>query len=384
MSKKLFLTLVCLFSVTFAYAQKSSTETYDTPYKDIKREAAMVQVLWSKHNAFNKMKLVDILQTAYEWVAHSKKAAGWWGTGSINSGQTGHKNLLKNILKDWKDRTENAWEELKRNPDALELAHMTDRLARGDKQYFSARHGANILENVYEKNAELSTADQLAFKKDFNVMSGTSSMGSSFYVKRGATYIGKYNQVRIVTRGKAFNLYVQAKQTPIVLDLDGDGRLEASNGVWLPHQLALKDSKDAEKLVSFDMNGDGFAEMTEWVGPNDGLLITYVEGEKVSAKNLYGNEGGKYQHGYEKLSLLDMNLDRKLTGAELRTLSVWQDKNGDAKVDAGEISSLTSLGITELRLNHKNCVSHFIQNGARKAMWDWFPVTFEVKKQKLD
>jgi len=331
----------------------------------------MVRVLNGRYNAFNQLQLSEILHKAYDWVENSQKADGWWQSGTINAGATSKVNELSDILYKWMNLVDNC-------SDPLELAAMTD-LGKNDYQYMTQRHNATEVEDIYEKNTNLSYLDSLAFNEDFGSINNTSSMGTSFYVHRGSKYLGQYNQLQIVTGGQAYNLYVEAKQTPIIFDMDGDGKLEASNGQWLPHSESFNAKEAAEKLVSFDINGDGFDEMTEWVGANDGLLLVYEADKPVTAKNLFGNEGGKYQNGFEKLSLLDADKDEKLSGDELKTLSVWQDKNGNAKVEEGEVTSIADLGVTEIGTTHKGGVSYFIHNGTRKAMWDWYPVTFEKK-----
>jgi hypothetical protein len=77
--------------------------------------------------------------------------------------------------------------------------------------------------------------------------------------------------------------------TPIVFDLDGNGILDASNGVWLPHPDTW-----STNVNLFDIDCDGIKEVMEWVGPNDGLLVN-VSPQSVSeltGANLFGNGDG--------------------------------------------------------------------------------------------
>ena len=202
------------------------------------------------------------------------------------------------------------------------------------------------------------------------------------YLGRNTTVEGEWSYSKDILdltfgSGERYRIHAYADTTPIVLDLDGDGKLEASNGEWLPHKY----NQDHSKLVNFDINGDGFDELVEWVGPNDGLLITYTPGEEVSGKNLFGNALG-FTDGFERLKSFDTNNDLKLTGEELANIKEWRDANQNAKVDAGEILSLEELGITELCVLHSDMKSYFIQNGKRQVMWDWHPNFFMVKKTK--
>ncbi|BBM82427.1 hypothetical protein [Candidatus Uabimicrobium amorphum] len=161
--------------------------------------------------------------------------------------------------------------------------------------------------------------------------------------------------------------------TPLVLDMDGDKKLQASGGKWLPHRFDPK-----SKTATFDINGDHFAEFMEWVGPNDGLLVRYEKGE-MNGLNLFGDAGG-FKHGFEKLSVLDKNNDKAISGEELKGLSVWQDKNGNAKVDKGEIKSVQSLKITSISVKHRMFSSSFVQDGKTKSMWDWHPAIQIIKR----
>lgn len=172
---------------------------------------------------------------------------------------------------------------------------------------------------------------------------------------------------------KRFQLQDKLFTSPIVLDMDGDGKLQASNGNWHPHDYT------GAKVAVFDINGDGFDEVTEWVGPKDGLLLIHEEGKTINGRTLFGDADG-FTHGFEKLKAYDANNDGQLAGEELNILSIWLDKNGNAQPEAGEITAVKDLGITSIKVTHEGFASSFERNGKTQKMWDWYPTFFRVKK----
>ncbi len=123
---------------------------------------------------------------------------------------------------------------------------------------------------------------------------------------------------------------------PLVLDLDGDG-LDLSG-------LSLDGPR-------FDIDGDGFAERTGWVGPNDGLLAFDADGDgRISSiDELFGAPSAS---GFAELTAWDENADNwiDLNDSGFDDLRVWIDANGDAKTDAGELKALSELDISALSL----------------------------------
>ena len=197
-----------------------------------------------------------------------------------------------------------------------------------------------------------------------------------------------YEALQMGDEKTARQAYEKAKKTvsPIMLDLDGDGRL-GTTGV-----STAKNRADGQvgKTVTFDIDGDGKKDQIEWMKGGDGMLVDDRDGGATSAMNgngeidgkrLFGDEGGKFGNGYEKLKALDRDGDGKLTGSELEGLKVWVD-NGDASVGRGELRSLTDLGVTEISVQMKLqqnergedlMRSSFVQNGQQKVTEDvWF------------
>lgn len=262
-------------------------------------------------------------------------------------------------------------------PQSAEVYMMNTAYNNGDYYITDANDPNARRDNVVIDEYGMPMGDGSYDPTQFDVGGNTTNLVTASYNNRQWGYVnGTFNTVSITTNGRKYTLQEHFYTSPLVLDMDGDDAIQASNGKWLPHRYTRA------KMAEFDISGDGFVDITEWVGPTDGLLLVYKEGQEVSANELFGNAGG-FDHGYEKLSLFDKNGDRQISGEELSTLSVWQDSNGNAKVDKGEVASVQSLGITMISLQYDdNLVSQFVQNGKTKKVYDWYPSVFAVKKRK--
>jgi VCBS repeat-containing protein len=130
---------------------------------------------------------------------------------------------------------------------------------------------------------------------------------------------------------------ITALAPPIAVDLDGDGVEFVSNAAG----------------ISFDYNGDGFAETTAWVGADDGLLAIDKNGDgKVNngAELVFGGAGLSDLQGLA--AAYDSNGDGKLDAADVdfAKFGIWQDANSNGVTDAGEFRSLISEGIISISL----------------------------------
>jgi hypothetical protein len=112
--------------------------------------------------------------------------------------------------------------------------------------------------------------------------------------------------------------------------------------------------------VQFDLRGNGTAQQVGWVAANDGLLVRDVNHDGVinDGKELFGSgtvlaNGSTAENGYEALAQLDSNLDGTIDAkdTEYAELGVWVDSNSDGVTQAGEIHTLSALGITQLNAN---------------------------------
>jgi hypothetical protein len=127
-----------------------------------------------------------------------------------------------------------------------------------------------------------------------------------------------------------------AEGDPLVIDLDGDG-IET---------IGLRDSR-----AYFDVDGDMFREKTGWLSGDDGFLVLDGNGNGRidDISEMFGNRA---QGGYDELRAYDTNGDGRISVGDLvwRELKVWQDRDRDGETDAGELKSLTALGIVEFSL----------------------------------
>ncbi|WP_447863805.1 calcium-binding protein [Kluyvera sichuanensis] len=135
--------------------------------------------------------------------------------------------------------------------------------------------------------------------------------------------------------------------SPIILDLDGDGI----------------ETRGLQDGIFFDHDGNQFAENTGWVGADDGLLVLdrNNNGEIDTGQELFGsntrlNDGSLAKNGYAALQELDSNQDGIINQDDeaWQQLQVWQDRNGNASVDEGELLSLEDAGIAAINTGYKN------------------------------
>lgn len=127
---------------------------------------------------------------------------------------------------------------------------------------------------------------------------------------------------------------------PVVLDLDGDG-LELTG-------LGASD-------VLFDMDGDGKVEPSGWVAADDAILAIDRNGNGLidngSEINLAGDVEGAFSD-IEGLRRYDTNSNGFFDGAdeEFSKFRLWQDLNQDGVSQAGELKTLTEMGVAAINL----------------------------------
>ncbi|MBA1330051.1 hypothetical protein QQ73_02295, partial [Candidatus Endoriftia persephone str. Guaymas] len=118
-------------------------------------------------------------------------------------------------------------------------------------------------------------------------------------------------------------------------------------------------------------NNDGFAELTGWVGSDDGLLVIDRNGNGLidNGAELLGdhtilNNGRFAGNGYGALRELDENRDGRVDSKDSgwASLKVWRDLNGNGKTDKGELLSMNSAGVKSLDTGY-NSIRYTDVNG---------------------
>jgi Ca2+-binding RTX toxin-like protein len=159
--------------------------------------------------------------------------------------------------------------------------------------------------------------------------------------------------------------------SPLVIDLNGDGAQSTSY---------------AQSRTFFDLDGDGFAQLTAWVSAQDGLLALDRNGNGTidDIRELFGS---RTQNGFSVLSEFDSNADGIISALDniFNELKVWIDQNQDGISQASELQSLTDLSIKSISLNaaavdsenNGNPVSHesvvtMDDNSTRQVLDIWF------------
>ena len=150
----------------------------------------------------------------------------------------------------------------------------------------------------------------------------------------------------------------QQTATVIALDLNGDGVITVTK-------------KETGRGVLFDVDNDGFAEESDWIGPRDGILVLDrtssgepADGQINRGVDLFNDtwvDGARRQ-----LSVLN-EIDgdgNGLSGGNLNAqdpvfahLKVWLDLNGDGVAQDAELQGLT-------KLTPKIIASYAIRSGA--------------------
>lgn len=136
----------------------------------------------------------------------------------------------------------------------------------------------------------------------------------------------------------------QPPRDPLIIDFD-------ASGIDL---CALAEG------VNFDLDNNGYAEKTAWIGTADGFLALDRNENGIidNGGELFGDQvdiGGRLSSsGFEALSTLDENEDGKIDEKDdcYSRLLVWVDSNHNGYSESNELNSLDYYGIREIQLEH--------------------------------
>ncbi len=132
--------------------------------------------------------------------------------------------------------------------------------------------------------------------------------------------------------------------SPLVLDINKDGTINTT-----------------DKIVNFDLDNNGYAELTSWVSSEDGILVYDKNNNGVidNGSELFGNNttlstGKLATNGFIALSDYDLNKDGKIDSndAIYSLLNVWQDLNQNGISEAEEMLTLSELNIDTINTTY--------------------------------
>ena len=134
--------------------------------------------------------------------------------------------------------------------------------------------------------------------------------------------------------------------------------------------------RSLEHGVNFDLDNNGFAEKTAWIGTEDGFLALDRNGNGSidNGGELFGDQvilkdGSKSESEFEALAELDDNGDGIIDNKDsaFANLRVWIDANHNGKSDSNELKTLNETGIISISLEHSEVSIVDEETGARIA-----------------
>ena len=178
--------------------------------------------------------------------------------------------------------------------------------------------------------------------------------------------------------------------SPLVLDLDGDGRILTSG---------------IERAIEFDMNADGIPDEIGWtaVDPEEGFLALDLNENGIidDGGELFGSStmmpsGVFASNGFEALSAYDLpelggNGDGVISPQDLiwNHLRIWVDTNHDGHSQRSEIRPLDGLGLISINLEFQevnqvdgNLNAHWLRGSYLQRAWAFGRV--QVRKQIVE
>ncbi len=127
---------------------------------------------------------------------------------------------------------------------------------------------------------------------------------------------------------------------PIILDLDG---------------LGVETTTASQSSATFDIDGDGTADDTSWIGTTEAFLFLDRDrnGTVSGISELsFADDVAGARSDLEGLRAFDSNRDGMLSVDDIRfsDFNLWQDRNGDGSAQNGEILSLSAAAVRSINL----------------------------------
>lgn len=171
----------------------------------------------------------------------------------------------------------------------------------------------------------------------------------------------------VILEGQSYSLTDQIFTSPLILDLKGDGVFTPAAGRFAPHP-----GKANGPFALFDIDGDGFDDVTEWAGRGYGFLTTSPN--PTNGRDLVGSPGG-WRDGFTHLAeRFDRNRDGRVQGRELNSLYVFEDANGNGRAEPGEVMAASDRGIEWIETAHSDFLGRYGDStGRTPAVWDFWP-----------
>ncbi|NCS03658.1 MAG: hypothetical protein GPJ06_16725, partial [Microcystis aeruginosa G13-11] len=214
------------------------------------------------------------------------------------------------------------------NDHSSAIAFLLDALKEGSTienidQFYQDKIKPQPQQNIPKNNSDLLSSIKISNEVDSSFKDFNQSSGRSFGASEKNT-----EKLTLVD--------------PLVIDLAGNG-LEVNN---------VKTSN-----IFFDIDGDGYAENTAWVSPEDGILTIDLNGDgtinnitEIFSEN-YGD--GTAKSGIEALTTLDSTKNGIISASDdqFNQILVWQDLNQNGISEANELKTLAQHNITSINLN---------------------------------
>ena len=128
--------------------------------------------------------------------------------------------------------------------------------------------------------------------------------------------------------------------------------------------------------VNFDLDNNGFAEKTAWIGTDDGFLAydrngngTIDNGGELFGDRVILEDDSISESGFEALAEMDGNQDKIINAddSDFGKLMVWTDANHNGISEAEELKRLSEHGIVSISLEHSETSFTDVETGTLVA-----------------